>query len=100
MTKDASNNYFQRLHADIATGAEEFGGPKDIQATFPGTGDNSSGGKVVFDPKQYEERAGLLSLNGVVYTTWASHCDIRPYTGWVIGYDEFFGSKPRVGFYA
>jgi mRNA-degrading endonuclease HigB of HigAB toxin-antitoxin module len=57
MTKDASNNYFQRLHAlDIATGAEEFGGPKDIQATFPGTGDNSSGGKVVFDPKQYEER--------------------------------------------
>jgi len=23
-----------------------------------------------------------------VYTTWASHCDIRPYTGWIIGYDE------------
>ena len=97
MTKDASNNYFQRLHAlDIATGAEEFGGPKDIQATFPGTGDNSSGGKVVFDPKQYEERAGLLSLNGVVYTTWASHCDIRPYTGWVIGYDETSLAQSRV----
>jgi hypothetical protein len=76
--------------------AEEFGGPKDIQATFPGTGDNSSGGKVVFDPKQYEERAGLLSLNGVVYTTWASHCDIRPYTGWVIGYDETSLAQSRV----
>ncbi len=57
MTKDASGNYFQRLHAlDITTGAEEFGGPQDIQATFPGTGDSSIGGKVVFDPKQYEER--------------------------------------------
>ncbi len=89
MTKDASGNYFQRLHAlDITTGAQEFGQALEIQATFPGTGDNSSGGKVVFDPKQYEERAGLLLLNGVVYTTWTSHCDIRPYTGWVMGYNE------------
>jgi hypothetical protein len=23
-----------------------------------------------------------------VYTSWASHCDDRPYTGWVISYDE------------
>jgi hypothetical protein len=22
-----------------------------------------------------------------VYTTWASHCDIRPYTGWILAYD-------------
>jgi hypothetical protein len=34
----------------------------------------------------YKERAGLLLINGVVYTTWASHCDFRPYTGWVIAY--------------
>jgi hypothetical protein len=26
-------------------------------------------------------------MNGVVYTGWASHCDIRPYTGWIIAYD-------------
>ncbi len=89
MTKDASGNYFQRLHAlDITTGAEEFRGPKNIQATFPGTGDNSNGSNVIFDPKQYEERAGLLWLNGVIYTSWTSHCDIRPYTGWVMGYNE------------
>jgi outer membrane protein assembly factor BamB len=89
MSKDASGNYFQRLHAlDLTTGAELFGGPKQIDASFPGTGDNSSNGRVVFDPAQYKERAALLLLNGVVYTTWASHCDIRPYTGWVIGYDQ------------
>ena len=88
MSRNAAGNYFQRLHAlDIATGNELFSGPKTIQATYPGTGDNSSSGNVVFDPAQYKERAALLLLNGVVYTAWASHCDIRPYTGWVMGYD-------------
>ena len=85
----SGSTYFQRLHAlDITTGAEMFGGPKLIEASFPGTGDNSSNGRVVFDPAQYKERAALLLLNGVVYTTWASHCDIRPYTGWIMGYDQ------------
>ena len=89
MSKDGAGNYFQRLHAlDMTTGQEEFSGPVDVQAVFPGTGDNSTGGHVVFDPKQYKERPGLLLLNHVIYTAWSSHCDIRPYTGWVIGYDE------------
>jgi hypothetical protein len=26
-------------------------------------------------------------MNGIVYTAWGSHCDIQPYTGWVMGYD-------------
>jgi hypothetical protein len=89
MSKDASGHYHQRLHAlDITTGQEEFGGPVEVQATFPGTGDNSSGGNVIFDPTQYKERPGLLLLNGLVYTFWSSHCDIRPYTGWIISYSE------------
>jgi hypothetical protein len=89
MSKNASGNYFQRLHAlDLSSGNEEFGGPKTVVATFPGVGDNSSGGNVVFDPGQYKDRPGLLLLNGVVYTGWSSHCDIRPYTGWLIGYDQ------------
>ena len=90
MSKDNSNNYFQRLHAlDPTTGAEQFGGPVDIRAAYPGAGDNSSNGNVVFDPKQYKERPGLLLINRVVYTSWSSHCDARPYTGWVMGYDKY-----------
>jgi len=87
MSRNGSN-YFQRLHAlDITSGDELFGGPTTIQASFPGTGANSSGGNVIFDPKQYKERAALLLLNGTVYTTWASHCDDSPYTGWVIAFN-------------
>lgn len=83
MSKNSST-YFQRLHAlDISTGAEEAASPVTIQATFPNTG-----GHTTFDPKQYKERAGLLLLNGVIYTGWASHCDDGPYTGWVMGYNE------------
>jgi hypothetical protein len=88
MSKDDSG-YYQRIHAlDVTNGQEEFGGPTTIRAKYPGHGDNSHGGYVVFDPRQYAERQGLLLLNHVIYTAWTSHCDYRPYTGWVIGYDE------------
>jgi outer membrane protein assembly factor BamB len=80
--------YFQRLHAlDLTSGAELPGGPQTIQGMFPGTGAGSSGGFVVFDAKQYEERAGLMSMNGQIITAWTSHCDIDPYTGWIMAYD-------------
>lgn len=88
MSKDRSGNYFQRLHAlDLTTGAELPGSPQALAATYPGSAQPNSNGRVVFDPKQYKERASLLLLNGVVYTSWASHCDFDPYTGWIIGYD-------------
>ena len=39
MSLDSSNNYHQRLHAlDLTTGLEEFGGPMEVQATYPSTG--------------------------------------------------------------
>jgi len=89
MSKDSSSAYHQRLHAlDMTLGAEEFGGPKEVQATFPGTGDNSNGTDVIFDPAQYKERPGLLLLNHVIYTSFSSHCDDPPYTAWIIAYNE------------
>ncbi|PTB18996.1 pyrrolo-quinoline quinone [Trinickia symbiotica] len=87
MSKDASGNYHQRIHAlDVTTGAELFGGPTEVAASFPGNGPNSAGGVLTFDPKQYAERQSLLELNGNIYTGWTSHCDHDPYNGWVIAY--------------
>lgn len=89
MSKDGSGSYHQRLNAlDLATGAELTGSPTEISASYPGTGANSENGSVVFDPGQYAERAGLLLLNGTIYTGWTSHCDNQPYTGWIMGYSE------------
>jgi outer membrane protein assembly factor BamB len=88
MSKDLGGNYHQRLHAlDLVTGAELFGGPVEIQATYPGTGDGSQNGMVIFAPGQYAARAGLLEIGGVIYIAFTSHCDFRPYTGWVMGYN-------------
>ena len=88
MSKNREGRHEQRLYAlDLATGAERPGSPVIIRASYPGTGNDSVDGRVLFNPAQYKERAGLLLLHGVVYTSWASHCDHRPYTGWVIGYN-------------
>jgi hypothetical protein len=87
VSKNASGNYLHRIHAlDLTTGAELFGGPTTITASYPGTGAGNSGGNVVFDPSQYNERPGLLELNGTIFTTWGSHCDAGSYTAWVMSF--------------
>jgi uncharacterized protein (TIGR03437 family) len=85
MTKE-SGQYVHRLHAlDLATGTEKGASPAIVQATYPGTGEG--GTTLTFNPKNYKQRPGLLLLNGIVYTSWSSHCDIGAYHGWLIGYD-------------
>jgi hypothetical protein len=87
VSKTSSGNYIHRIHAlNLTTGAELFGGPTVVTATYPGSGANSSNGNVVFDPAQYNERPGLLQIGGTIYTTWGSHCDDGPYTSWVMSY--------------
>jgi len=82
-----NGQYFQRLHAiDITTG-NEVSQPKTITAKVRGHGDGSINGHIIFDPLKENQRSGLLLLNGVVYITWASHCDHNPYHGWVLGYN-------------
>jgi hypothetical protein len=85
MSKDSSSAYHQRLHAlDLATGAELLQGPVEVSATFPTAG----GGTTTFSPGQYAERAALLLTNGTIVTSWTSHCDITPYSGWIIAFAE------------
>jgi hypothetical protein len=91
-TKEITNNvtkYVHRLHAlDITTGAEKFGGPVPIQPSVAGTGDGNNGaGQVPFDGQTQLNREALLLNHGVVYLGYASHCDIGPYHGWLIGYN-------------
>ncbi len=84
-----NGSFFQRLHAlDITTGAEKLGGPTVITATYPGSGDGSSGGELSFDPLLHLNRPGLLLSNGVVYIIFSSNCDIDPYHGWTFAYDK------------
>jgi outer membrane protein assembly factor BamB len=84
MSKDASGNHFQRLHAlDVTSGAELLNGPVTISATFP-----VMGGTMTFDAQQYAERAALLLSQGSLYLSFTSHCDTPPYSGWVMAYSE------------
>ncbi len=87
MSKDTSGNYHQRLYKLSLTTGAPLASAVEIAAEYPGSGEDSSGGYARFDPKQYKERSGLLLLNGEVYLAWASHCDIPPYTGWIMGYN-------------
>src|SRR6266481_2940766 len=78
--------FYQRLHAvDLTTGNEKSGGPVTIAGTYPGTGDG--GTTVTFNPRQQNQRPGLVLVNGIVYIAWASHEDAPPYYGWVMGYN-------------
>jgi hypothetical protein len=87
VSKTSGGSYIHRIHAlNLTTGADLVS-PTTISASYPGTGANSSNGMVVFDPKQYNERPGLLQIGGTIYTTWGSHCDAGPYTSWVMSYN-------------
>jgi regulation of enolase protein 1 (concanavalin A-like superfamily) len=93
MSRDSSGGYHQRIHAlDVTNGSESLNGPTEIVATYP----TAAAGVTTFDPGAYKDRAGLLLLNGEIYTTWASHCDNDPYTGWIIAYSSTTLARTRV----
>jgi hypothetical protein len=89
--------FHQRLHAlSLIDGSEKFSGPQEIAFT--------SGG-ATFDPLKQNQRSGLALVNGVVYVTYASHCDSPVYYGWIVGYNastlsqvSVFNDDPNSGF--
>ena len=83
-----NGTYVQRLHAlDVISGNEKFGGPVQIVATVNGTGEESSGGKLAFDPKMEMQRPALTLTNGSIVIAWGSHEDQDPWHGWIMYYD-------------
>ena len=80
------------LHAvDIRTGAERAGFPTTIQ----GSASNDPNPDDAFNPFTAMQRPGLLLLGGVVYLGFASHCDIGPYDGYVVGVRRQYGRADR-----
>jgi outer membrane protein assembly factor BamB len=69
-----------QLHAmSMANGVE----PPGFPVTIDGNAENLTHPE--FDAKQELQRPALLLLNGVVYAGFGSHCDSRPYQGWLVG---------------
>src|SRR5579863_3617659 len=81
-------NFVQYLHAvNIVTGDEQTGSPVAISASVSGSGEGNVNNVVSFDPRRNNQRQGLTLVNGVVYISFASHCDWNPYHGWILGYN-------------
>ena len=91
MTKE-NGVYVHKLHAlDLGTGAELFGGPVTLQASFL-----SNGKTYQFIDKFQQQRPGLLLQNGIVYIGFGSPgCNIKTEMGWVMAYDG--GTLSQVG---
>ncbi len=80
MTKDASSNYHQRLHAlDITTGQEMAASPTEITAMF---------GATTFAPGQYKERAALAVEQRHDLHDLGVALRYGPYGGWIIALSE------------
>ena len=85
---EESGVFAHQIHAlDITTGAEKFGGPKQINATVPGTGEGGTGGQVTFDSRQQLNRSALSLINGTLFIGFGSSCDFHPYHGWLFAYN-------------
>ena len=86
--------FTHRLHAlSLIDGSERTGSPQVIAPVFTGTGAGTSGGNVAFNPQRQLDRSALLlapnaSGGKTVYVSFASHCDIGPYHGVIVGYDS------------
>jgi hypothetical protein len=74
-----NNKQSLSLHAlDITSGAERPGSPKVFFASYDGA---------TFNAAFENSRPGLLLANGELYIGFGGHCDIQPYSGWLMSYD-------------
>jgi Abnormal spindle-like microcephaly-assoc'd, ASPM-SPD-2-Hydin/PQQ-like domain len=74
---------------EMSSGAEKPGFPVELAGTAQNDPADS------FQPTTELQRPGLLLMEGVVYAAFGSHCDIKPYQGWVFGVSESGAVKAR-----
>ena len=87
-TTATTTNFYHRLHAlNITNGTEQSYSPVVVNASFPGTGVDSSNGVVTFNARQENQRCALTLAGGILYVTYAGYADTDPYHGWIIGYN-------------
>ena len=88
----SDSSFHQYLHAlDLATGAEKFNGPIEINPTFAGSAnynktEQTTPGVIPFNPLREHLRCAMTLSNGIVYLCYASHSDTQPYHGEILGY--------------
>ena len=80
-----SSAYHQRLHAlDVTSGAELLNGPVEITR-------NLCGRAVARPPSSRGSTRSVRRCScrrASIYTSWTSHCDAPPYSGWMMGYSQ------------
>jgi len=81
---------------DLTTGEHKPNSPVVITATARGTGSTSVNGVITFDPLKQFQRPGLLKVGNEIVLGFGSQCDIRPYHGWLMGYDATTLQQNRV----
>jgi len=78
----------QRLHAlNLADGTEIANSPVELDSSITVPGNCEGGSTIAFNVARQNQRPGLALVNGVVYIAWASHGDVDPYHGWIVGFN-------------
>ena len=78
----------QRLHAlNLADGTEIANSPVELDSSITVPGNCEGGSTIAFNTARENQRPGLALVNGVVYIAWASHGDLDPYHGWILGFN-------------
>ena len=80
--------FYHRLHGlDITSGRDKIA-VRTVIAIVRGNGTGSIGGTITFNPLVEAQRSALLLTNGQVFVSWASHCDLGTYHGWLMSFDK------------
>jgi hypothetical protein len=73
---------------DMAPGGSSFGSTTPPTWTKTAITGHPSNDSLNFSAKYNMERPGVLIYNGGVYGAFASHCDTKPYDGYVVRVDQ------------